>query len=170
MPEFPTERPLQYRGQVVRLHPTHHFVCLSDLWRAEGCPADRHPGSWLRGDAARWLRSAPGAAPAARMLEVLEGERTVVFADAEIATLYARYLSPECYEWALETIVSAEPESPAVPSGRPLPAQVDQPSRRRLLQAGWAVPIVIAMALTPRKAYAHTDHDFSNGGHLDSPL
>src|SRR5262249_5479990 len=90
-----------------------------------------------------------------------EGRELLTYATPELAIVYARFLSAECYEWALTTLVEDREEN-ANHIGQVEEATSEdaiQLSRRRaLISVGWTMPIIVGITL-PHKALAD---DFSH--------
>lgn len=186
---------LLYRGQMIRVDASGGLICLTDLWEAEGHPAEKDPTLWVKLAATqsllRQLSTSPTAPPRPTalagdsgesgqlitvlpgLLEIGTGEKAgQLYSALELCIAYARFLSAECYEWSLAAL--AERRDEASPLTKPGTAEaMSRPpslSRRALLAAGWSVPTVLVIMLLPEKVFAHTDAMLSDGGHIDSSL
>jgi hypothetical protein len=98
----PSSSHFNYKGVEIRRRPEDGFVCISDLWKAEGRPWSCRPDLWakeeenqcfleattLRLGTSGWLAIRGGSAS-------LQG----TFAVPDVAVRYASYLSLECSDW-----------------------------------------------------------------------
>jgi hypothetical protein len=158
---------------VINDDPETGLVCLTDLWKAEKGSEKKRPLAWVRKistqNLLQRLADRHGVTPVwsipkqgdssiitsiRGVLETTKAENALrTYAIPELAVAYAKFLSDECYTWALTTLVSdieatenlisaVEAEAEAIES-RKL-------KRRALLAAGWAVPAIAAIVLNQR--------------------
>lgn len=184
---------LHYQSFIIHRQPDTGLVCLTDMWKAQCSPAKNRPLVWVRLDTTQtllkrlveqtgtvpvWSKSKQKGRSSQQIITEIpgiletteEGGELRTYSTTELAVVYARFLSVECYEWALTALVEGSEE------GVKLVEQIEeevkaerkrQLSRRALIAAGWAVPIILSVGLA-QKAEAHTDATLSNGGHIDS--
>lgn len=138
---------LQFRGTVIRRPELSPLICLTDLWIAVGNP-DLRPTLWLQNHAGAALRKYQGQA-ADEQVEIpgvveIDPQDNAIYSIPEVAILYARFLSRECYEWALETLVSApQPVQRSAGSQRQRVAQSSGFAKQALVAAGWMLPMLL---------------------------
>lgn len=95
-----------------------------------------------------------------------------IYAAADITVVYARFLSIECYEWAIDNLIERSEEDTYLENveARVQAKRKRELSRRGLLIAGWATPIVLSVGLQ-QKALAqvsgHTDTPHTDTPHID---
>jgi hypothetical protein len=111
---------LNYNGFVIHRSQSTGFVCLTDMWKAQGEPASKRPVDWRELDAtqellasyadqsastALWsadgkIRAVPGILEAVR-----GGSAPGTYAIPELAIDYAQILSVDFHRWALTALV-----------------------------------------------------------------
>jgi hypothetical protein len=157
-----------YQGLPIRRQPDSDLVCLTDLWKAQGSPNERRPLDWVHLETTQALlkRLAEPTEPVLEpekhpseeivteipeLLETtIEGREPLTYATTELAVAYARFLSVDCYEWALANLVE---ESEEVANyleqveARAKAKRQREISRRALIAAGWAIPIILSVGM-----------------------
>ncbi|HHP7243709.1 MAG TPA: hypothetical protein ACFE0H_03380 [Elainellaceae cyanobacterium] len=164
---------LTYQGLFIDYQPSTGLVCLTDLWQAQCSPTKQRPLAWMRLGAtqtilkqiadcaqvepvlAEWHHLQKSQHPyiwgIPGVLETVEHDGTLrTYASRDLATVYAQFLAPECYQWAVESLdqdlqwveawVNAQIESDANNRQTKL-------TRRAVIAAGWSIPIVTTLAL-----------------------
>ena len=169
---------LHYQGLIIHRQPETGLVCLTDMWQAQCSPAKNRPLAWVRLEATQELLKRlvkqTGAVPVwvERKHQAHSSERTITeipgifettrvggiqtYSTPDLAVVYARFLAVECYEWALRALVEGSEEGANL-----VEQQIKQEaksegeklfSRRALIAAGWAVPIVLSVGLAQSAA------------------
>lgn len=128
MSNFSSSDNLVYRGAMIRRNPKTGLVCLTDMWKAQGGPANKEPLAWVRLDATqellKLLSDQTGAAPVwsdrkhkgrstkpimiglPKILETKRGGTAPgTYATSQLAVDYAQILSVEFHQWALNALV-----------------------------------------------------------------
>lgn len=173
MTNLPKADNLHYQGLRIDRQPETGLVCLTDMWKAQCSPAKNRPLTWVclestqellkrlvrkTGTVPVWSERKQKDNPSGRIVTeipaILEttregGLRT--YSTPELAVVYARFLAVECYEWALTALVEGSEE------GANLVEQQIQKeaksegekqfTRRALIAAGWAVPVILTVGL-----------------------
>lgn len=159
---------LFYQGLPIRRQPDSDLVCLTDLWKAQGSPNERRPLDWVHLETTQALLKSL-AEPTEPVLEpekhpseeivteipelletTIEGREPLTYATTELAVAYARFLSVDCYEWALANLVEQNEEVADYlehVEARAKAKHQRQISRRALIAAGWAVPIIASVVI-----------------------
>jgi hypothetical protein len=176
---------LLYRDSIIRVRQQSASICLSDLWRGQGSPNGKEPLAWLSqpltqnllrklagldtpdaGDPQITITEIPSILES---IQIQSDESLSVFSRTDLAVLYAQFLANESYEWAMTTLVDGEVAYSDV--GEDAEGRAESSiSRRLLMTAGWSIPIILGVLLTPEKGFGHSDATLTNGGHIDSPL
>jgi hypothetical protein len=178
MSHFGSSSSLSYQGLPIEYHPVTGLVCLTDLWRAQCSPASQRPLAWVRLEATQKLlkrlarqsgvdplwseRQHPGQeikrliAEIPGILETNEEDSDLrTYATSNLVVVYAYYLAPECYEWALANLAEGTAlveQWSALQSETQLQERRKAFTRRAVLAAGWSIPVVSALALNQRAA------------------
>jgi len=160
---------LSYQGLPIRRQPDSDLICLTDLWKAQGSLKERRPLDWvhleatqtllkpldLTTDAVLELENHPReeiVTEIPQLLEtIIESRELLTYATTELAVAYARFLSVECYEWALANLVEESEEVADYLEHVEAKAKAKgqrEISRRALIAAGWAVPIVASVVMS----------------------
>ena len=102
---------LHYRDLLVRCPTETGLICLSDLWIADRSPTGKKPSSWIQLKSTqklfrRLIQATDEVLCGQRITEIpgifeTDGLNEECYAAIEIAVIYARFLSAECFEWAL---------------------------------------------------------------------
>ncbi len=188
---------LVYQGLPIEYHTATGLICLTDLWQAQCATTQQRPLAWVRLEATQkllsqllaqtgaeplyseWQRS--GQAPQQLivaipdLLETTEVDGNLrTYAALELAVVYARYLAPECYQWALANLA----EGSLVEQWVRQQGQVETQSRREamtrraVIAAGWTIPVVTTLALSKRAAAqvsaGHSDTTHGDTVHADT--
>ena len=178
MSQFGSSSSLSYQGLPIEYHPATGLVCLTDLWSAQCSPACKRPLAWVRLEATQKLlkqlaqqtgfeplwskRQHPGQEPERLIVVIptiletieLDGELRT-YATTDLTVVYACYLAPECYEWALVNLAQGTALVElwfAQQSQSELQKRRKAFSRRAVIAAGWSIPVVTALALNQRAA------------------
>jgi hypothetical protein len=193
-----------YQGQTIHRQSETGLICLTDLWQIQGSIFEKTPLDWVRLETTQkllkglvepnetvvvWSESEakgqssanePLIAEVPGVLEVTqEGNELWTYATEELAVVYARFLSVDCYEWALENLVEGDQQEADYLESvetRTKARRQKEFSRRALIAAGWAVPVVLSVGLQ-QKAMAsghgdnysdnHNDHIDNHNDHSD---
>ena len=162
-----------YQGQTVHRQSETGLICLTDLWQVQGSIFEKTPLDWVRLKTTQkllkglvepnetvvvWSESEakgqssanePLIAEVPGVLEVTQEEDELrTYATEELAVVYARFLSVDCYEWALENLVEGDQQEADYLESvetRTKARRQKQFSRRALIAAGWAVPVVLSV-------------------------
>ncbi|NEQ66798.1 MAG: KilA-N domain-containing protein [Symploca sp. SIO2D2] len=199
-----TSSNFQYQGLSIRRQPGTGLVCLTDLWKAQCSPTKDRPLAWIRLELTQLLlkrlAEETGVVPvwserkrkgnhSQRIITEIPGiletrseeGKLLTYSSTELAVVYARFLSAECYEWALTTLAEGSEEEANLVEQMEQEAQLAQKrkvSRRRaLIAAGWAVPVIAGVTLANKAVAAgstvlHVDrspHSDISGPHFDDP-
>jgi hypothetical protein len=121
---------------------------LTDMWKAEGCPAGKKPRDWLRSKPVRefiaflaaTLRIDPD-----RFIVVKRGKNGSTFAHWQIGMFYAKHLSPAFHQWC-NKVVRRVMEGQAAPA---LELPAGRLSEEQARQVGGIVKAVTHHALEP---------------------
>jgi hypothetical protein len=193
-----------YQGQTIHRQSETGLICLTDLWQVQGSIFEKTPLDWVRLKTTQkllkglvepnetvvvWSESEakvqsstnePLIAEVPGVLEVTqEGDELRTYATEELAVVYARFISVECYEWALENLVEGDQQEADYLESvetRTKARRQKEFSRRALIAAGWAVPVVLSVGLNnkavalPLSGHVDTGHgDFHDDtGHIDN--
>jgi hypothetical protein len=188
-----------YQGQTVHRQSETGLICLTDLWQVQGSIFEKTPLDWVRLKTTQkllkglvepnetvvvWSESEakgqssanePLIAEVPGVLEVTQEEDELrTYATEELAVVYARFLSVDCYEWALENLVEGDQQEADYLESvetRTKARRQKQFSRRALIAAGWAVPVVLSVGLQQKAVAAgsgHNDHNDNYSDHSDN--
>ena len=178
MSQFGSSSSLSYQGLSIEYLPATGLVCLTDLWRAQCSPASQRPLAWVRLEATQKLlqrltqqtgvdpllskRQRPGQEPEQLImaipgiLETTEEDGDLrTYATSDLAVVYARYIAPECYDWALANLAEGTAlveQWSALQSQAQLQERRKGFTRRAVIAAGWSIPVVTTLGLQPRAA------------------
>jgi len=152
---------LEYQGTKIR-SDAEGFICLTDMWRAEGSPANKEPQAWSRftgkefiAHMARRLNTGKS-----RIYKTLRGKGVGgTFAHFQIGLSYAQYLSNEFHEYVNSVFVEWKKEE-AEPG-----LKMDR-ARQGYARKGMAVTWVNARQLgkDQRKEFVTTVFDHNGDG------
>lgn len=186
---------LYYRGQSIHRQSETSLICLSDLWNVQGGDIGKSPLDWIRLETTQKLlknliepnetvlvlfqsenNEPPDEQLVAEISGILEttgeGQELCTYATEELAAVYARFLSLECYKWAMEHLVEGKEEETDYSEyveARTKARRQKEFSRRALIAAGWAAPVVLSAGLNQKAVAAGSDHvdfhvDFNRPG------
>ena len=184
-----SENNLYYQGLLIHRQADTGLACLTDLWKAQGSPAKNRPLAWMCLEATQellkrlveqtgadpiWSERKQKAHPSEPIITeipglletIREGGELLTYASTELAVVYARFLSVECYEWVLANLVEgSEDEANYLEhvEARAKAKRQREFSRRALIAAGWAVPVVLGVGLSKVSSAS------SISPHLDGP-
>ena len=192
------EYKLFYQGHPIHCQEEFGLICLTDFWEAHCNPVKNKPLEWIRlGDTQTLLKKLAertGATPIRSryksekiiseipgILEThIQSDKIYIYSTIELAVIYARSLSIECYEWALTSIVEESYTTDNLLEKTKQDVKLDKAKkhsrRHALIAAGWAVPVVTRIVLQNKAVAAgspgsHVDtHSDSHGdsSHLDN--
>lgn len=89
------------------------------------------------------------------------------YATTDLVVVYARYLAPECYEWARAFLAEGTAlveQWSAQQSQAELQSRRKGFTRRAVIAAGWSIPVVTALALNQRAAAQISPGQAGTGG------
>ena len=130
MSNSPKGTALVYEGSMIHRNQQTGHVCLTDMWKAQGEPSNKRPVDWRELDATQGLLKRYAKQSATTALCSKNGKIKAVpgwlqtkqggvapgtYAVPQLAIDYARFLSVEFHEWALNVLVErieeeADPE------------------------------------------------------------
>ena len=128
MSNFQKGTALVYEGSMIHRNAKSGLVCLTDMWKAEGSPANKEPLAWIRLEATQELLKhicdQTGTVPVwsewkrgkretkkviAQVPGFLEPKRggtaPGTYASSQFAVDYAQILSVDFHQWALDALV-----------------------------------------------------------------
>lgn len=189
---------LIYQGLPIKRHQATGLISLTDLWQAQCAPTQQRPLAWVRLEATQKLlkhlagqtgieplyaeRQRSGQAAERLIMAIPDGLETLetdgdlqTYATLELAVVYARYLSADCYEWALANLVEAPhlaEQWQRVQTQAERQTERRSMTRRAVIAAGWAIPVVTTLGLSQRAAAqvsaGHTDTAHGDTAHSDA--
>ena len=180
---------LEYQGFPIEYHAATKLICLSDLWRAQCSLASKRPLAWIRLAATQkllkrvsnqtsvepqWSQQQKPGTTAQKLIvgipgnletfEINDNFRT--YATTELAVVYAHFLAPECYEWALVNLAEGQALADSWTSQQLTFQQQEHHkvfSRRTVITAGLSIPVITSLVANQRT------HGQASSSHSDAP-
>jgi hypothetical protein len=96
---------LVYKGSMIHRDPKSGLVCLTDMWKAQGCPEEKRPNDWVNLPQTRDLiRVLTQNTELSGIYKTRRGKGGGSYAVPDLAIAYAEYLSAEFHAWALNAV------------------------------------------------------------------
>ena len=177
-----TQRKIYYQGKTIHRQAETGLICLTDLWNFQGSVEAKSPLNWVRLETTQTLLSSlvdpnetvvvwaedsakePSNTNQQLIAEIpgilettKQGQELWTYATEELVVVYARFLSAECYQWSLEYLVEGDREEAdylEIVEARAKAKRQKQFSRRALIAAGWAIPVVLSVGFNQRAVAA----------------
>lgn len=105
MSQLQKGRDLVYEGSIIHRSTANGWVCLTDMWKAQGSPANKEPAQWVRLPETKALvKVLSQNVGLSHIYKSSRGRGGGAYAIPDLAIAYAEYLSPDFHAWALNTV------------------------------------------------------------------
>lgn len=96
---------LVYKDSPIQRDPKTGLVCLTDMWRAQGSPANKEPTQWIRLPQTQALVQVLSQNMGlSHIYKSRRGKSGGTYAIPDLAIAYAEHLSSEFHAWALNAV------------------------------------------------------------------